>query len=201
MDYEKQAKHGVEKDRVRETPVTYDDYAAMPDDGQRYEIDDGALQALSPAPSPRHQEVGLEIYTILKASCGSDYYVFASPIDVIFSPTEVRQPDLVMVHRSRANIITRRAIEGPPDLCAEVLSTHSLARDKFRKLKTYAKHGVPEYWIVDPVYGSLDQYVLSGSAYELINVYSGDEPVHSDRLTCINFTMNTIMRWAKDLPD
>jgi Uma2 family endonuclease len=119
---------------------------------------------------------------------------------VIFAPTEARQPDLVMVHRSRASIITRRAIEGSPDLCAEVLSTYSLARDKFRKLKAYAKFGVPEYWIVDPVYGSLDQHVLSGDAYELTYVYSEDEPVRSDRLTCVNFTMNEIMRWAKDLP-
>jgi Uma2 family endonuclease len=129
MDREKSDKPGDDKDRVRETPVTYDDYAAMPDDGQRYEIDDGVLQAMSPAPSPRHQEVGLEIYSILKASCES------------------------------------------------------------------------EYWIIDPVYGSLDQYVLSGSTYELINVYSGDEPVRSDRVMCVNFTMNEVMRWAKDLPD
>ncbi|MCC2685547.1 MAG: hypothetical protein K0R75_2446 [Paenibacillaceae bacterium] len=156
MDYDKPAKPGEGKDRVRETPVTYDDYAAMPDDGQRYEIDDGVLQAMRPAPSPRHQEVGLEV---------------------------------------------RRAIEGPPDLCAEVLSTHSLARDKIRKLKAYAKYGVPEYWIVDPIYGSLDQYVLKDSAYELIEDYSGDEPVRSDRLACVNFTMNAIMRWAKDLPN
>jgi Uma2 family endonuclease len=201
MDYEKQAKPKVEKDLVRETTVTYDDYAAIPDDGQRYEIDDGVLQVMSPAPTPRHQTVGYEIYRAVIESCTTDYYVFGAPIDVIFSPTEVRQPDLVMVHRNRANIITRRGIEGSPDLCAEVLSPHSLSRDKVKKLKAYAKYGVPEYWIIDPVYGALDQYVLSNGAYELVNVYSGDEPVCSDQLTCVRFTMNGIMRLAKDLPN
>ncbi len=34
---------------------TYDDYAALPDDGQRYEIVNGVL-VMAPAPTPEHQD-------------------------------------------------------------------------------------------------------------------------------------------------
>ena len=35
---------------------TYDDYAVLPDDGQRYEIVNGVL-VMAPAPSPEHQDI------------------------------------------------------------------------------------------------------------------------------------------------
>ena len=35
---------------------TYDDYAALPDDGRRYEIVNGVL-IMAPAPTPEHQDI------------------------------------------------------------------------------------------------------------------------------------------------
>ena len=39
-------------------PFTYDDYLALPDDGKRYEVIEGDL-SMTPAPSPKHQDIGL----------------------------------------------------------------------------------------------------------------------------------------------
>lgn len=66
---EKKAKRAA--DLVEEQQVTYDGYAALPDDGIRYEIIDGKLEAMSPSPSLSHQAIGGELRYILKSSCNS----------------------------------------------------------------------------------------------------------------------------------
>ncbi|PAV28664.1 hypothetical protein CIL05_15335 [Virgibacillus profundi] len=45
---------------VKETGLTYDDYAAINDDN-RYELANGQLELMSPAPSVNHQLVSFEI--------------------------------------------------------------------------------------------------------------------------------------------
>ena len=93
--------------------LTYDDYAALPDDGRRYELHEGEL-LVNPAPSPRHQVVIGNLH-VLRAEHVRRHglgEVFLSPIDVILSRITVLQPDLVYVDTSRLAIITERAIEG-----------------------------------------------------------------------------------------
>lgn len=182
-------------DLVREGQVTYDMYAAMPDDGLRYEIIDGVLEAMSPGPSTSHQVVGGELEFILKQSCKSEYLILDAPLDVILSKTNVLQPDLLMIHRSRLAIVTERGVEGPPDLVVEVLSPWSRKRDKVVKLRTYARFAVPEYWIVDAAAKTLEQYRLSedGSLrYELHEIFGAEDRVTSDKLPCVSFTLNDI---------
>jgi Uma2 family endonuclease len=177
---------------VREGAFTYEKYAAMPEDGNHYEIVDGTLELLSPGPTPSHQSIGAELEALLRQTCKSEYLIFDAPLDVILSPLDVRQPDLVMLHRSRASIVTRRGIEGPPDLVAEVLSQGSRKRDKVGKMATYAKFDVPEYWIIDPDAMTLEQYVLQGDRYELGNVFEGEDVVSSERLPCVGFRVSEL---------
>jgi Uma2 family endonuclease len=193
-------KSNKNKPMIKEQPATYDDYAKLPDDGSRYELADGVLELMTPAPTPKHQVISTQLLTILMNSCQTLYIVFASPIDLILSSTEVRQPDIVMVHRSKIDIITLRGIEGIPDLVAEILSPQSVKRDKQNKLIAYAKYHIPEYWIVDPANECLEQYILSGDKYELHTVYDREETIQSDRLQCISFTMEQILATAAGLP-
>jgi Uma2 family endonuclease len=46
------------------TILTYEDYAALPADGRRYEIHEGEL-SVTPAPGTRHQEVGTVLIATL----------------------------------------------------------------------------------------------------------------------------------------
>ncbi|MBN2982881.1 Uma2 family endonuclease [Cohnella algarum] len=204
MNGEKRSKRtanaGERAATIREQPVTYDDYANMPDDGKRYEIADGVLESMSPGPTPKHQVISYFMQNVLTNGCQNDYIVIASPVDLILSPTEVRQPDIVMINRSRIGIITRRGIEGIPDLVVEILSPHSVKRDRFDKLDVYSAYRIPEYWIADPGNEALEQYVLSDGSYELLNVYERDEAVRSERLPCVSFTMGQILDAAADLP-
>lgn len=187
--------------KVREQPLTYEDYANLPDDGLRYELADGVLELMSPGPSTDHQLVSFEIIKKLIPPCQNDYVIIHAPLDVILSSIEVRQPDIIMVHRSRMEIIKKHGIVGAPDLIVEILSPSSIRRDKVKKLKAYARYQVPEYWIVDPANGSLEQYLLRDHAYELTEVYQGAEEIRSDRISCISFTMEQIMQEIPDLPD
>ncbi|MBO9608306.1 MAG: Uma2 family endonuclease [Paenibacillaceae bacterium] len=72
---------------VREQPVTYDEYAAMPNDGKRYEVADGELWELSPGASITHQSISGQIEFLLKQSCMSEYYIFDAALDVILYET------------------------------------------------------------------------------------------------------------------
>lgn len=55
-------------DRVKEQSATYETYAAMPDDGNRYEVIGGRLE-LMPSPSPNHQLIGSELAFRLRLDC------------------------------------------------------------------------------------------------------------------------------------
>lgn len=186
---------------IREQPITYEDYAKLPDDGIRYEINDGRLEVMTPGPNPLHQFVVQQIEHRMMQNCSRDYVALSAPIDLILSETEVRQPDIAMIHRHRLSIITKRGIEGPPDLVVEVLSPHSAKRDRQQKLYAYAKYLIPEYWIVDINNELLEQYVLTDQQYELLEVFQEDESVHSWKFPCISFTMRDIMDNIPDLPN
>src|SRR5215472_11228035 len=79
----------------RQGQWTYDAYAAIPDDGQRYEVINGVLY-MSPAPKFGHQEIIVEIVGYLRefvklAGLGR---VLVAPTDVELSPGDVVQPDV-----------------------------------------------------------------------------------------------------------
>ena len=176
---------------VREGPVTYDDYAAMPDDGNRYEIIDGVLEMMSPGPMTVHQGVSGELFLFLQ-SCRSEYVMFLAPFDVILSRTTVLQPDILMIHRSRIEIVKPHGVEGAPDLVVEILSPSTRKRDKVVKAAAYAKHRVPEYWLVDPEARTLEQYRLDGERYELAQTYEEEDRVSSDKLPCVLFMLGEL---------
>ncbi|QJD84420.1 Uma2 family endonuclease [Cohnella herbarum] len=183
------------KDRVKEQPVTYEIYAGIPDDGRRYEVLEGELELMSPGSSAVHQMVGMALSLIVQ-SCSSEYVILTAPLDVILSRTNVVQPDLVMIHRNRAQIVSIRGIEGVPDLVVEVLSPSSRKKDRLRKLKIYAEHGIPEYWIIDPATQTLEQLELIGNGrrYEIVNLYENDDVVASGKLPCVSFAVSELFK-------
>ncbi len=149
--------------------LTYEDYCRLPNDGRRYEILDGEI-AVTPAPSPRHQEVVVNLLRILDDHVRSRRLgkVYVAPIDVILAPTSVVQPDLVHMSAERLSLVTSRGIEGPPDLAVEVLSPTTSAQDRGSKLQLYARYGIRHCWLVDPESRRLEAYELAGTAYRLV---------------------------------
>jgi Uma2 family endonuclease len=130
--------------------LTVEDYMALPDGGPRYQLIEGDF-VLSPAPNIRHQRLLLKVASLLQRFAASENIgeAFCAPVDVFLADINVVQPDVLYVSRERKDIVHSDGIHGPPDLCIEILSTQ---RDLDFKTKrhVYAKHGVIEYWIVDP---------------------------------------------------
>jgi Uma2 family endonuclease len=187
LDKEKKA-----ADMIKEQLVTYEMYAAVPDDGHRYEIFDGKLEMMSPGATASHQTISGTLFFMLMQSCKSDYLIFHPPFDVILSKTNVLQPDMMMIHRSRLHLVTERGIEGAPDMVVEIISPGSRKRDKGVKMGTYAKFGVQEYWVIDSDTRTLEQFQLVRESYELIRLFGGDELVNSDKLPCVSFEVGEI---------
>lgn len=133
------------------TGLTYDDLAQLPqDDGLRRELIDGELY-VSPSPVQRHQLVVAAIvaafHPYLRDHGG---LVFPAPMDVVFAPGAVVEPDVVVLGPARAAQLTdERFIDVVPDLVVEVSSPSTRRLDLIKKRRLYEREGVPEYWFVD----------------------------------------------------
>ena len=157
--------------------LTYADYAALLDDGRRYEVHEGELSVM-PAPNIRHQRVNLNLCDVLLHHVRGRQLgeIFVAPIDCILADTTVVQPDIVFVDAPHASRVSERAIEGAPTLVVEVLSPSTERTDRARKLDLYARHGILYYWIVDPDGRNIDAYALDAGAFRLAGRLTGNEP-------------------------
>ncbi len=130
---------------------TYEDYAAKPDD-EKWELIDGVLYQMAAGASARHQEVSENLGDLIgdhtrRRRLGR---LYRPRFDLILPGETAVEPDLMFVSAARRRIITPRGCEGPPDLVVEVLSPSNPRHDLERKRELYARHGVPEYLILEP---------------------------------------------------
>ncbi len=152
--------------------LTYSDYAAIPDDGKRYEVLEGGL-LVTPAPSPLHQRVSFRLQQQLAQFFGArSREVFAAPIDVIFSDHDILQPDLVIVERAQQ--VSARGIEGAPLLVVEILSPSTRRRDRGLKARRYAELGVPHFWLVDLETRRIECFRSTPAGYSPVSQAEGE---------------------------
>lgn len=150
------------------TKFSYEDLQIIPPDRNRYEIVDGEL-FVTAAPIPLHQRIVGNLHGHLwqhvrKHALGE---VFIAPLDIVFSPSTVLEPDVIFVSRSRLNVIGEKNLTGPPDLVVEVLSESTAQLDREIKPKQYAIYGVPEFSRFDPAGKTVEIFRLKEGEYEL----------------------------------
>ena len=133
------------------TKLTYDDFALLPDDGQRHELIDGEHH-VTPSPGRRHQTISMSLARLIATFLHTERLgrIYHAPFDVHLTPHDVVEPDLLYVSREREAILTEANVQGAPDLAIEILSPFSRNVDELRKRDLYERSGVREYWIVDP---------------------------------------------------
>lgn len=130
--------------------LTYEEYRLFPDDGRRHEIIDGE-HYVSPSPNTNHQSVSRHIQFALyeKLELSGRGQVFDAPMDLELSPTDVVQPDLIVVLSENDQIILPSRLRGVPDLVVEILSPSTRDIDRTLKRSLYEARNIPEYWLVD----------------------------------------------------
>lgn len=145
---------------------TYADYAAIPDDGIRYEVVDGVLY-IAPAPTTGHQSANnlLAYYLTAHIQIAGLGRVFAAPTDVELPDGDVVQPDVLVVLNGSSAVILPSRILGAPDLVVEIASPSTSGYDRRQKQDAYARAGVREYWVVDPGAQTVELLVLDTGAY------------------------------------
>ena len=75
-----------------------------------------------------------------------------------------------------------------PDIVVEVLSPSTASIDRGRKMRMFARYGVPEYWIVDPVRMQVEVHVLDCGDYRQAQIATADDTVRSVLFPDLAFT-------------
>ena len=136
--------------------------------GVRLELVEGGIEvAPSPVPSHSHVDRMLTILLgqyILEHNLGKLY----GDVDTIFSEHDVRRPDLIYFSNDRLHLVGDKAIEGPPNLCVEIVSSTSATIDRTVKFELYERHGVANYWLIDLQSRTFEAYVLKDGRYERV---------------------------------
>ena len=135
---------------------TYRHYKTWPG-GERWELIEGKAWNMSPAPLRSHQKLSTRLVHWVSGFLeGRTCEVYSAPFDVLFPDGDeiddevdtVVQPDVVVFCDTAK--LTREGARGAPDLIVEILSPSTSKKDQREKFELYQKHGVKEYWVVDP---------------------------------------------------
>lgn len=174
---------------------TYEDYKSLPySETHRYELIEGEL-IMVPSPDTEHQDIVGNLFRALSAHVTKHRLgkVYVAPLDVVLGDEEeVVQPDILYISPERRGIITREEIRGAPDLVVEVLSPSTAQRDRTLKKKVYARHGVQEYWIVDPQAQTVEVYEWRPKGFERIGLYGAEQTLTSRILPTLRIPLREI---------
>jgi Uma2 family endonuclease len=164
------------------------DLEALPDplDDTRYEIIDGEL-FVAHQPSLVHQYACGQLYAAIEAwseLTGLGLAVIAP--GVIFAEDDNVAPDVVWISRERLRtaVGADRKLHEAPELIVEVLSPgpSNESRDRHAKFKLYARRGVQEYWIVDPLRRRAELFRREGPTFNVAEVLPAEASLHSPLL-------------------
>lgn len=181
--------------------LTFENYLALPETKQRYEIVDGVL-IMAPAPTPDHQWVAQEIFVLLRDFVGgrSTGVVLLAPVDLLIQrqPLRTRQPDLLFLNGERTGIRGRDQLRGlqflevPPDLVVEVLSPSNTRREIEDKLDDYRRIGVKECWLVSPEAETIEVITLSTHEPESTDIFGINGSLQSQVLGDFTLSLRAI---------
>ena len=176
------------------TKLTYQDYAKTPE-GEIWELIDGE-KFMPPSPGTAHQRIDMRLGSRLNSFVDDRDLgeVFSAPFDVVLSDVDVVQPDLLFVSNERSHIITPANVRGAPDLVVEIRSPSTAGRDWTIKRGLYAKYGVKEYWVVDPVEHRVWVMLLDDDRLEEVRSYGMGDVLTSPTLEGFSIDLGDIFQ-------
>jgi Uma2 family endonuclease len=162
--------------------ATYDDLRRVPDHYVA-EMVEGDLYA-SPRPALPHARSAMALAIELggpfdfRRNGPGGWLLLAEP-ELHFG-NDVLVPDLAGWRRERLPSLPAAAFMTlAPDWICEVVSPSTEAIDRGRKLRIYAREGVPHAWLVDPLRRTLEVLALEARSYVPLAEHEGDATVRA----------------------
>jgi len=171
---------------------TENDYFKLPDTNHLVELSEGRI-IIKDMPTDEHQKAVMKlsyaIYTfVMEQEIGE---VRFSPMPVRLWQNKIREPDIIFMSKEHIDRINSKAW-GVPDLAVEVISPSNKNDDKVEKFTEYAKAGITEYWIVDPINLTIEVYLLEKGKYVLKEKKQAGESVSSTVLEGFEFAVDRL---------
>ena len=145
------------------------------------EFTDGRIEVLPP-PTEHHQAISrflfLALYSFVRGIGGE---VFYAPLRLRIRDGKFREPDLLLVTDANDPRCRNDYWLGA-DLVVEVISPDNPDRDLIDKREDYAEAGIPEYWIANPIAGTLTVLFLSDGEYREHGVFRPGDQADSPNL-------------------
>lgn len=159
---------------------------------ERFEIIGGIRYDFLSSPRYVHQKILTNLHLAFHGACVQDGEIILAPMDVHFDENNILQPDIIYIRKDNLHIIRDGWVFGVPDLVVEILSESTGRRDKTIKKETYEHFGVGEYWLADPVYRTVDQFVLMDGHYRLTGTWTEQDTIVSPTIPCLTVRLGNI---------
>lgn len=178
--------------------ATYDDVLAAPPE-KVAEVIDGELH-LFPRPAKPHaaaaSAIGEELGPPFKRGRGGPggwILLFEPELHLV---DDILVPDLGGWRRERMPVMTTELpyFDLAPDWVCEVVSPSTAKIDRAKKVPIYARSGVKNVWIVDPVARTLEVLRLERERYVIVGVHADEAKVRAEPFDAIELDLSIL--WA-----
>lgn len=143
-----------------------EEYLAL-DTNRLIEFSDGTPEVLRP-PTTSHQFILIHLYRELARFVDDRMLgtTLFAPLPIRLWEGKYREPDVLFLRSEHADRMHEEFWDGA-DLVMEVVSDGDRRRDLEIKRREYARAGVAEYWIVDPLLGRITVLTLREGRYDV----------------------------------
>lgn len=178
--------------------ATYETLQGLPED-VRAEIVGGQV-VVAPSPLPERGRAQRAIGRFIGGPFDDDdtrggyggWWILPE-VDVRLGSHDIVRPDVSGWRRERLpSPWGQRPIEVVPDWVCEIVSPSNAAHDRVTKRRLYARHGIPHYWLVDPVARTLEALRLDGGAWLELGVFGDQDLAHIEPFAAVELDVGRL---------
>jgi Uma2 family endonuclease len=177
--------------------ATIADLYALPDDN-RYELIRGTLVEKE-AGTVEHARAQVGTSGTLFSHFqrgrggGSTGWWFFTEVDLKLG-AELFRPDVCGYRRERMpEPPAGRPLTQVPDWICEILSASNESRDRVEKLETYFRSGLPHYWLLNPVQGTLEVLRRTDLSFALVLTPHGGQRVRAEPFEAVELSIDELL--------
>jgi Uma2 family endonuclease len=178
---------------LTKTRMTATEFLQLPETNQMVELIKGEIVVTSV--KDIHQAILIAMLLFLKTTFKTGTWRIA-PMDVHLDDENVLEPDIFWVSEdsTRCVVGSDGFWHGAPDFVVEILSNSTKRRDREVKFNLYERHGVREYWMVEPEAAFLEVYTLREGKYVRLGFFGLGETFKSPVLGDADIPVDALLK-------